>query len=68
MSADELIGQIMKKDAEVKETEAALDHLYAERRELVQQALAAGAGAQELAESLGVSRQRVYKIARKEYR
>lgn len=68
MSADEKVDAVLRAQADVHEADRRRDEAMAVLREATQDALSSGAGATELAKATGVSRQRIYKWASKEYR
>lgn len=68
MSHDELIDQVLRAQDDLREAEERRDEAAEALREAAHQALNAGAGATTIAKAAGVSRQRVYKWASKDYR
>lgn len=64
---DQMIDEILDAHQAVADAEAEVTDRVAHRAHLVQQALDAGAGAQPIADALGVARSRVYQMAKSNY-
>ncbi|WP_026821112.1 hypothetical protein [Arthrobacter castelli] len=64
MNPDELADEVIKSHERCKAIQADLEAEAGRRADLIRQALAAGAGAVHLADTLGVSRGRIYHMAK----
>lgn len=61
-SHDELIDDVLTAQKQVKDAEDELTQRIRDRADAIRVALDAGAGAQPIAEALGLSRHRVYQM------
>lgn len=66
--SDDTLAKLKAMHAEVAQAEARVQELSAQRRQMVKDARDSGVTAQALADALGVSRARIYKLMDTKYR